>query len=518
MSQEVTSQDSSLQSDKMRTKSIGKLLLEMSLPAIISMLVQSLYNIVDSLFVIKMQNSIFAKDYIGTNLGFDSFTAVSIAMPMTMFVIAIAIGIGVGANAYIARKLGEGKQEKANQAAKTALIIAVGAWVVLCVLAFTVSKPFIAAFVNENNVTDVNYVVREGSLYLTIYMAGSLGSLVEITCSRILQATGNMKVPMASQLIGAISNIVLDALFILVFKWGVLGAIVATVIGQWLACGFVLCMFFFKKQDVSLDLRNYKPKKEYFSKIAKIGLPAFVMNAMSSVVTIIMNAMLSNYAYGISILSAYFKVQSFVFMPVFGLMQGTMPILSYNYGANDRGRFNKTFKLALLTTLAVMTVGTLLFQLCPEALMSIFKSKAIPEGGTQAELDAINAQFVKEGAYAFRIISIAFIPAAFSIVIINMLQSVNCPVSSLLMSLSRQLLFLIPVAILFNYLWQQKGIWFCYPIAEVLSVLVYLPFAIRDYKRRFAYKQAQYDQLAAEQAQAEAQEVGDAEPVSECNA
>ena len=505
MEQEEIMQDSALQSDKMRTKSIGKLLLEMSLPAIFSMLVQSLYNIVDSLFVTNMSGSVFADNYVGTNLGQDSFTAVSIAMPMTMFVIAIAIGIGVGANAYIARKLGEGKQEKANQAAKTAIIIALGAWVALCILAFTISKPFIAAFVNENNVTDVDYVVNQGALYLTIYMAGSLGSLVEITCSRILQATGNMKVPMISQLIGAISNIALDALFILVFKWGVFGAILATVIGQWLACGFVLCMFVFKKQDVSINLKNYKPHKEYFSKIAKIGLPAFVMNAMGSVVTIILNVMLSDYTNGIAVLSAYFKVQSFVFMPVFGLMQGTMPILSYNYGANDRARFKKTFKLALITTICVMAVGTLLFQLCPEALMSIFKSKAIPEGGTQEQLDAINAQFVKEGAYAFRAISIAFVPAAFSIVIINMLQSINCPVSSLLMSLSRQLLFLIPVAVLFNYLWQQEGIWFCYPIAEVMSVLVYLPFAIRDYKRQFAYKQAQYDKLAKQEAQANQQ-------------
>lgn len=485
-----------MQSDKMRTKSIGKLLLEMSLPAIISMLVQSLYNIVDSLFVTNMTSSIFAADYAGTNLGTDSFNAVSIVMPMTMFVVAIAIGIGVGANAYIARKLGEGKREQADQAAKTAILIAVGAWVVMFVLAFTISKPFVRAFVNTENATDVNYVVEQGAMYLTWYMAGSLGSIVEITCSRILQSTGNMKAPMASQLIGAVSNIVLDALFILVFKWGVFGAILATVIGQWLACAFVLSMFIFKKQDVSISLKGYKPAKEYFSKIAKIGLPAFIMNAMGSVVTIILNTMLKSYPNGITVLSAYFKIQSFVFMPVFGLMQGTMPILSYNYGSNDRQRFNKTFKLALIITLCIMTIGTLLFQFCPELLMSIFKSKAIPEGGTQADLDISNAILVKEGAYAFRCISIAFIPAAFSILLINMLQAINSPVSSLLMSLSRQLLFLIPSAILLNFLWQQQGIWFCYPIAEVLSVLVYLPFALKDYKKQFAYKQSQYDALA----------------------
>ncbi len=179
-------------------------------------------------------------------------------------------------------------------------------------------------------------------------------------------------------------------------------------------------------------------------------------------------------------------------MPVFGLMQGTMPILSYNYGANEKKRFNDTFKLALYIALGVMVIGTLLFQICPEALMSIFESKQVAEGQTPEQLAEQNAIFVKEGAYAFRCISIAFIPAAFSILIINMLQSINCPISSLLMSLSRQMLFLIPSALLFNYLWQMNGIWFCYPFAEILAVLVYLPFALRDYRRQFNYKAEQY--------------------------
>ena len=251
-------------------------------------------------------------------------------------------------------------------------------------------------------------------------------------------------------------------------------------------------MFVFKKQDVSITLKAFKPSKHYFARIAKIGTPAFIMNAMGSVITIIMNVMLKAYPNGINVLSAYFKVQSFVFMPVFGLMQGTMPILSYNYGANEKKRFNDTFKLALYIALGVMVIGTLLFQICPEALMSIFESKQVAEGQTPEQLAEQNAIFVKEGAYAFRCISIAFIPAAFSILIINMLQSINCPISSLLMSLSRQMLFLIPSALLFNYLWQMNGIWFCYPFAEILAVLVYLPFALRDYRRQFKYKAEQY--------------------------
>ena len=485
---EIQREEAVLQSDKMRNTKIGKLLLTMSLPAIFSMLVQALYNIVDSLFLTNINYTVAG--YVGTNIGKDSFNAVSVVMPMTMIVVAIGIGIGVGANAYIARKLGEGNREDANKAAKSAIVMSIAFWLLMLALAFAVSKPFMRAFVSSDNASDVEYVVNQGALYLEIYMAGSIGVIVDITCARILQATGNMKVPMITQLVGALTNIALDALFIVVFKWGVLGAILATVIGQWAAAIIDVAVFIFKKQDVSISLKGYKPQKHYFLMIAKIGAPAFIMNAMGSVVTIIMNTLLKSYPTGITVLSAYFKVQSFIFMPIFGLMQGAMPILSYNYGANEKKRFNDTFKLGLYIALGVMVMGTLLFQIFPEALMSIFKSSA----ADGQDVEAANALLVTEGAYAFRAISIAFIPAAFSVLIINMLQSINCPVSSLLMSLSRQLIFLIPSAILFNYLWQQNGIWYCYPFAEVLSVIVYLPFAIRDYKKQFAYKAKQYSE------------------------
>lgn len=362
----------------------------------------------------------------------------------------------------------------------------------LIILAFTVSRPFVAAFVNEQNASDANYVIEQGTLYLTIYMAASGGILIDIVCARILQATGNMKVPMYSQLVGALTNIALDALFIIPFKMGVFGAILATSIGQWFAAFVDLYFFVFKKQDVSINIKGFKAERHYFKSIVKIGLPAFVMNAMGSVVTIILNVMLRDYVNGITVFSAYFKVQSFIFMPVFGLMQGTMPILSYNYGANLRPRFKKTFKTSLLVALGILTAGLLAFQLAPELLMSIFKSQTPSEGQTMEQLAAENALLVKEGAYAFRCISICFVPAAFSILLINMLQSINCPVSSLLMSLCRQLIFLIPSAILFNALWGQDGIWFCYPFAEVMSLLIFVWFAIKNYKKQFAYKEKQY--------------------------
>jgi len=458
----------------MREKSVGKLLFEMSLPAIISMLVQALYNIVDSIFVSNTAKTYV--EYFGANLGDDSFTAVSIAFPMTMIVIAVALGIGIGANAHIARKLGEGNVERANDSAKTAIVMSFIAWFILIILGLTISKPFISLFVNEGNATDVNYVVEQGALYLKLYLCLSFGGVLEITCERILQATGNMKLPMISQLTGAIINIILDAVFILGFGWGVLGAIVATVIGQWCAAGVAICFLTLKKQDVSISLKGYKPKREYFLSIIKTGTPAFVMNAMGSFITIILNTLLKE-GNGIFVLSAYFKVQSFIFMPVFGLMQGLMPILSYNYGANLKERFNKAFKLALVVSFSIMAVGTVLFLTLPEFIMGVFTS----------DLDKI-----ADGAYAFRVICICFIPASVSIVIINMLQSINKPFSSLLMSLCRQLIVLIPAAFILNWAFGQSGIWFCYPIAEILALIAFLPVARRNYKKQFEYKNMQY--------------------------
>ena len=466
-----------LQSDKMRNTSIGKLLISMSLPAIFSMLVQSLYNIVDSLFL---------TNYVGN----EAFSAVSVVMPITMLVTAVAIGIGVGANAYIARKLGEGNQQNASKAAKSALIMGFVAWIVIFIVGLTLSKPFVKLFVDDGNP-----VIEYGTMYLTIYLCCSIGIILDIVGARILQATGNMKIPMISQLVGALTNIALDALFIIPLKMGVFGAILATVIGQWAAAAINILAFVFKKQDVSLSFKGFRPEKHYFSKILRVGTPAFIMNAMGSIITIILNLILNKYDFnmGKNVLSAYFKVQSFIFMPVFGLMQGTMPILSYNYGANMKTRFNQTFKKALTIALCVMCVVLALFQLMPETLMSIFESQIPAEGQTMEELMAQNALLVKSGAYAFRVISIAFIPAAFSILVINMLQSINSPISSLLMSLCRQLIFLIPSAFLFDYLWQTNGIWFCYPFAEICALLMFAPFALKAYRKQFAYKQAQYD-------------------------
>lgn len=448
--------EDNLKSLKMRTKPVGKLLLTMSLPAILSMLIQALYNVVDTIFVAQ---------YCGN----DGITALSLAMPLQMLIIAFAIGIGVGANAQIAKNLGEGKVEKANALAKTGVFMAIVMSLVFVVLGLTISKPFMSIF-SKNEA-----VVKMGSQYLMVVVSLSFGSFIEITCSKIMQSTGNMRIPMISQLIGAVTNIVLDPLLIFGFgifpELGVLGAAIATVIGQVFAMTFVLIMFFVRKHDVSISPRGFKLRKENVLGICIIGFPVMVMNAVASVTTTIMNGIVGRYEDGVAVLGIYFKLQSFVFMPVFGLTQGAMPILSYNYGAKNKKRFVKAFWLSIAAALSMMVIGFMLFQIFPRQLLLLFNAKGA---------------LMDEGVYALRVISYCFIPAAFGIVMTTTIQALGKGLPSLIMSLMRQLVLLIPIAALLGFWFGIKGIWFCYPISEALVFLAFLPVTLLSIKRKFA--------------------------------
>ncbi len=464
-----------MRSAKMGKTKMGRLIADMSVPAILSMLVQSLYNVVDSIFVsnISVTNAI----YTGTTLGDDSFLAVSIVYPLMLLVNAIAIGIAIGTNAYISRKLGEGNREKASQAARTAIVMAIVCWVVVAIVGIFVSRPFVEYFVNANNATDMAYVTEQATMYIMVYMLCVIGFYIEMIGNRILQATGNMKVPMTCQLLGAVTNIVLDAVFILGFGWGVTGAIVATVIGQWVAGAFVLIVLFTRKQDVDLSFKAFRPQKEYIVNILKVGLPAFAINATASIVTILLNNLLKD-GNGVWILAAYLKVQSFIFMPMFGLMQGCMPILGYNYGANNKQRFNKAIKIASIVLICILTFGLILFQTMPQVIMRILTD---------------NTVLLQEGAVAFRAISLSFYFAGICILLINVLQATNNAILSLAISLTRQLVFLLPLAYLF-YNWKGlNAVWYAYATAEALSAIIFLPFAVRLVKKQFARKQRQYE-------------------------
>lgn len=459
----ITMEKENLKSLKMREQPIGRLLLNMSLPAILSMLVQALYNIVDSIFVGNYGPKVFDGATVGAR-------ALSLAFPLQMLTTAFAIGIGVGTNVVIAKKLGEGKRDEANSAAQTGLVLSLIFTGIFIILAFTVVKPF----VNANSVEAE--IAEQTVIYLTICMSCSIGTFVEICCSKILQGTGNMKIPMISQMIGAGTNIILDPIFI--FDWGfglgVAGAAWATVIGQIAAMAFVLIMFTVKKHDVSIGLKGFRFKKSNVLNIAVIGLPTMVMNAITAFTILIFNFVTLNllkFKNAYTILGYYFKLQSFVFMPVFGLMQGTLPILSYNYGWGNKKRYMRCYRLSTIVSLSIMTVGLLLFQIFPDFLVKIFGAEGV---------------ILQEGAYALRIISICFIPAAFCIVLTTAFQSLGKGVPALLMSLLRQLIFLLPIAILFGWLFGQNALWFGYPISEALVLCIFMPIALTSMRKKFA--------------------------------
>lgn len=454
-----------LTSRKMADMPILKLIFNMSLPAIISMLVQALYNVVDSLFIARYSTPFL--DQIGMSSA--ALDALTIAFPMQMLVIAVAVGIGVGANAYISRMLGKKLYKEANYAAQHALLLAITCGVLFVIIGLFLSKPFV------NLYTSNSIIAEFGTEYLTIVVSISIFVFLEITLTKMLQATGNMKIPMISQLIGAITNMILDPLLIFgiwIFpELGIKGAAIATVTGQGAAFIYSLSMFIFKKHDISISLKGFRLQKQYILAIIKIGLPTTIMNAINSVAITIINLIIKQYMYAITILGVYFRVQSFVFMPVFGLMQGALPVMSYNYGANDRERFKKTYLFTIIIAGSIMLIGMLLFLTIPQYIVQLFN---------------LEANAVDIGIKAFRILSLAFLPAAVGITTISAYQALGKGFNALAMSFTRQLIFLVPGLILLSYLIGINGIWYAYFIGELASILIFVPIAYSVYKKAFS--------------------------------
>lgn len=453
----------SSQSEKMGKAPVGRLLITMSLPAIFSMLVQALYNIVDSMYV----------SGIGGVEGEKSLDAVSIAFPFQMLSMAFAFGVAIGTGALISRKLGEGDPSAAKKLASTGLVLAV----INC-LFFVLLGALVPRYIGEKFADDpvtALYVKR----YLSVAYLFSIGMYIEIFINKILQAANNMLVPMFSQIIGAVTNIILDYIFIFVFCWGVLGAAYATVIGQGAACVFSLIMFFAKKREVGFDFKKFRLKWQVVGMIYRIGLPSIVLNSISSFTTLIMNVFLRSTEYGISILGVYFKLNSFVFMPIFGLNQGLMPLLAYNYGANEKERFVKAFRMGMIFAFAVVSVGFVIFQTMPQVILKMYKS--IYE----------NPAALQAAEQALRKISLCFIPAGFSIVTITMYQSVGHGVKAMLMSVFRQLVFLLPFALIVYMFFDMNYIWYAYPFAELIVAVVFVPLGIKTVKTVFESKNRQ---------------------------
>ncbi len=444
-----------LRSDKLRYTPIPKLLFGMSAPAMLSMLVHALYNIVDSIFV--------------SHYNTKALDAIAIAFPLQILIIAFATGIGVGANAVVAKNLGEKKYGDASNAAQTGMLLTFISAFIFVLIGVFASKPFVSAF------TDDPETILYGGQYLFIVLTFSGFAFTEILMSKVLQATGNMKVPMIAQLSGAVVNTVFDPLLIFGIGFfpelGIRGAAIATVMGQAVSMLIVIGVFLFTKQDVKpFFKKDYKMNKNITAQILRIGVPTIIMKGMNSITVTFINMILKSYQYAITVLGIYIKLQSFVFMPVFGLTQGALPIMSYNYGAKNKKRFAGAFKLSLITAAIIMLTGFLIFELLPKQLMALFNA----EGGLMAM-----------GIRALRIFSVSFVFAAFGIMMTTMFQSLGMGITALIMSLMRQLILIMPLAALLSFLMGADGVWWSYVIAELVTVAIFLPIAVNIIRKKF---------------------------------
>ena len=435
-----------LRENKMGTMPENKLLLSMAVPMMISMLVQALYNIVDSIFVSRICE--------------DALTAVSMAFPWQNIIISIAVGFGVGINALLSRALGQKNAERVNQVAVNGLLLA-GLSYLLVLVAGLIG---IRAYMRTQ--TDIETIVNYGITYLNICILCSFGVFIEITFERFLQATGRTVYSMITQLTGAITNIILDPILIFGLlgfpKLGIAGAAWATVIGQCVGAVVAVTLNHFKNPEVHLRLRHIRPNGRLMGEITAISIPSIIMSCISSLTCFVMNMILIAYSStAVAVFGVYFKLQSFVFMPVFGLNNGMVPIIAYNYGAQKPERIHKTIRLGMVYAVAIMVVGLLVFQLIPKELLLMF--------------DASDAM-LEIGAPALRIMSLAFVFAGIGIVSGSSCQAFGYSVYSMLISIARQIVVLIPAAYLLSLTGVLRSIWFAFPIAEIFSLILSLFF------------------------------------------
>lgn len=445
-----------IRENKMGTMPVGKLIVTMSWPAVLSMLIQALYNIVDSIFVSMISEQALA--------------AVTYIFPVQMLLIAVGVGTGVGINSLISRRLGAQRFEEANMAASHGYRLSFFNWIGFALIGIFLSNVFMKFF------SSTTYVVESGAMYMRIVTIGSLFVLVQVSTEKILQATGNMLFPMICSIAGAVTNIVLDP--VLIFGLGpfpeldVAGAALATIIGQLVSMILGQYLLFKKDHQVTVKVRDFKMDSRIIRDIYAVGLPAILMQAMMSILQFGLNAILGGLSEtAVAVNGVYGRIQSFIFMPVFGLNQGALPIMGYNYGARDKGRLMKAFKIGFLIAFVIMSIGLILFQLFPRQFLSMFNAS---EG------------MYEIGVSAFRTISICFLPASFGILASSFFQATGHGVLSLWGSLIRQLIGILPLAFILSRIGGLDLVWFSFPLAEILGFL-YCVIAMRHiYKKDIA--------------------------------
>ena len=426
--------------NKMGVQPVGRLLAGMAIPMMISMLVQALYNVVDSVFVSRISEN--------------AFNAVGLAFPLQNLMIAVGAGTAVGINALLSRSLGEKKQDMADRAAGTGIFLSLCSAVVFALIGIFLSRPFFMA-----QAKTVPEIVEMGTAYTRICLGLSVGLFCQFCFERLLQSTGRTMLSMVTQLIGAIIDIILDPVFIFGLcgmpKMGVTGAAVATVLGQFVGALLAILLNLKYNPEIRIRLRLIRWDKPVVREIYRVGVPSIVMQSIGSVMTFGMNKILFVFTpTATAVFGAYFKIQSFIFMPVFGLNNGMLPIISYNYGAARMDRVKRTVRLTICTAVCIMTVGFAVFQLAPATLLTLFDASA--------EMTAI-------GVPALRIISISFLLAGFCIIAGSVCQAIGNPLYSMMVSICRQLVVLLPAAWLLAQSGRLELVWWSFPIAEIAS-------------------------------------------------
>lgn len=425
----------------MGTKKMFPLLMSMAIPPMVSMLIQSMYNIVDSYFVAQM--------------GKDALTAVSLAFPLQNITLALAVGLGVGLNSVISRSLGAKDKQGIASAATHGMVLTAVHSVLLLVVGLFFSRTFIGMFSNDPN------VVEMGTQYCQVVLCLSFGMQFHITIEKMFQAVGNMFVPMCLQGLGAIVNIILDP--ILIFgkygfpEMGVKGAAVATIIGQMTAC-LSAVLLFSRNKDIKLNFKRFKIDVSMIKRIYNVGVPSAVMTAMPSILVSVLNGILSAISQsGVAVFGLYYKLQTFVYMPSSGLVQGLRPIIGYNYGAKKHHRLRQAMKSALAVAGGIMVVGTILFVAIPDKILLLFKA---------------DAEMLQMGVPALRIISVGFVFSAVSVVLSGAFEALGKGFQSLFVSLLRQLIIVVLLSVVLSKMIGLAGVWISFPVAEVIAAVL----------------------------------------------
>ena len=431
-----------IKENKMGYMPIPRLLYSMALPMMISMLVQAMYNIVDSIFVARISE--------------EALTSVSLAFPMQNLMIGVGSGIGIGTNALLSRKLGERDLETADRSAMQGIFLSVCAYVLFAILGLTVTGPFF------RGQTQVPEIIDGGIRYLTIICLCSFGLFGQMITERLLQSTGQTFYSMITQMSGAIINIILDPIMIFGLfgfpRMGIAGAAAATVFGQFCATGLAIWFNLTRNKEIHFRWQNIRPDPAMIRQILLIGVPSLIMVAIGSVMTFFMNRILGVFtSTAVAVFGVYFRMQSFIMMPVFGLNGGMIPIIAYNYGARKKERIVQTIRLSVITAMVIMLAGMMLLQLFPGKMLLLFDA---------------SENMLSIGIPAFRTISLSFIMAGYSIVASSVFQAFGKSVLGMIMSLVRQLFVLLPAAWLLSRSGDVNLVWWAWPLAELAAVLI----------------------------------------------